>query len=334
MSMRLVNQIPVILILLATVTLVSCRGHISERPPVQPQQNMFHQDRFNTQEESPFFEDGRSMRMPVEGTVARGQFQDDIGFYQGVDVEGNFIEDNPVTLTRDFLYRGQDRYDIYCSVCHGGTGNGRGMIMEGEFGYVPAPTFHQERIRNMPDGEIYSAIYNGVRTMPSYRSQVYAEDRWAIVAYIRALQESQYQTEEQVQEFDIDLEDIQNTYIQEQEQLAELEEERSASDDESGEGDVSAEVGEQLFTSQGCQACHTVDGASGVGPTLQNLYGNQVELDDGSTTEGDEEYIYESITSPNAMISAGYAPVMPPFSHLSEDEIQSLIEFIKTLSDN
>ncbi|MEX0770274.1 MAG: c-type cytochrome [Balneolaceae bacterium] len=330
--MRLVNQLTTILLLLVAATLVSCRGQVSEKPPVQLQRNMMHQDRFNAQDENTFFEDGRVMRMPVEGTVARGQLQEDIGYYQGVNEDGSFIEENPVPLTKELLYRGQDRYDIYCSVCHGGTGSGNGVIMEGGYGYVPAPTYHQDRIRNMPDGELYSAIYNGVRTMPSYRSQVPVKDRWAIVAYIRALQESQYQQEEQMQEFDIDLAALQAAHAQEQEQQAALEEERTASDEEGGE--VSAEIGQQLFTSQGCQACHSIDGSPGVGPSLEGVFGGEVEFTDGSTATADEDYLYSSITTPSERVPAGYSPVMPPFSHLSDDQIQSLIEYIKTLSDN
>ena len=95
--------------------------------------------------------------------------------------------------------------------------------MTGQYGYVPAPTFHQDRLRETPDGEICSAIYNGVRNMPSYAHQVPVEDRWAIVSYVRALQASQYVSENEIAEYDIDLEELKSEYAAEQEALAEIE---------------------------------------------------------------------------------------------------------------
>lgn len=317
-------------VLLLAVTLVSCRGQLSDKPPVQPQQNMFYQERFNAQQENPFFDDNRAMRMPVEGTVARGELRDNIELYEGItEGGGDFVEENPMEITEELLYRGQDRYDIFCSMCHGGTGDGRGIIMEGQYGYVPAPSFHEQRIREQPDGEIYSAIYEGVRTMPSYKTQIPVEDRWAIVAYVRALQQSQNVEEEIVREYGIDIAALQEAYIREQEALAEREELAAVDDD----GDISVERGEQLFTRQGCQACHSVDGTDGVGPSLLGLYGSEREIDDGTTATADEDYLYESLVEPGERVTAGYANVMPAFGHLSDDEIYSLIEYIKSLED-
>ncbi|MEX2436355.1 MAG: cytochrome c, partial [Balneolaceae bacterium] len=155
-------------LLLISMMLMSCRGQISEKPPIHPQQNMDFQERFNAQEENPFFADNRAMRTPVEGTIARGNLKDNSALYEGVDENGNFVEEIPFELTRAFLYRGKERYDIFCTPCHGGTGNGQGIVMTGGYGYVPAPTYHSERSRNLPDGEFYSAITNGIRNMPSY----------------------------------------------------------------------------------------------------------------------------------------------------------------------
>lgn len=342
--MTLTNRTSFAAVLLASMMLVSCRGQISDKPPVHPQQNMYFQERFEAQEENPFFEDGRAMRAPVEGTVARGQLREDREFYEGVDEEGDFIDHIPVELTEELLFRGKERYDIYCAVCHGGAGDGQGIIMTGGYGYVPAPDFHMDRIRELPDGEIYSAIYNGVRTMPNYATQIKAEDRWAIVAYVRALQQSQNASAELVASLGGDpqqlLQDAQQAAAE-----AEAEQESEAAGDDSGDeasddaaaeagGDVSADRGQQLFTRQGCQACHSVDGSPGVGPSLAGLYGlEEHELEGGETVVVDEEYLHESIVDPGVKIAAGYQNMMTPYSHLSEDEIQSLIEYIKTLAD-
>lgn len=318
------------MLLFAVLILASCRGQISDKPPIHPQQNMYFQERFNAQEENPFFEDGRAMRMPVEGTVARGQLREDHVLYQGLDETGEFVAENPLPVTSELLYRGQDRYDIYCSVCHGGTGDGQGIIMAGQFGFVPAPTFHQDRLREVPDGEVYSAIANGVRTMPSYATQVRPNDRWAIVAYIRALQQSQYQTEEQMAQYGVDL-----ASLLEEHEAVQSTDSAEEEDSEAGAAEITAERGEQLFTRNGCQACHTIDGTpGGIGPTLQGVYNSERTFDDGTTTVADEEYLYEEITNPSGRILEGYQPFMQPFSHLADDEIYSLVEYIKTLSDN
>jgi mono/diheme cytochrome c family protein len=132
------------------------------------------------------------MRTPVEGTVARGLLDADVAYHQGVTESGAYVAKAPVELTRAFLYRGKERYEIYCQPCHGATGAGDGIVVRS--GLVPPPSFHDATVKAMPDGQIYSAIYNGVRTMSSYRTQIPAEDRWAIVSYIRALQRSQSAT--------------------------------------------------------------------------------------------------------------------------------------------
>jgi len=326
----LLSKTKISAILLSGLFMLSCRGQISEKPPIHPNPNMDFQNRFDAQEENPFFENNMAMRAPVEGTIARGALKQDDAYYQGLDENGNLVEDIPVEVTTDFIYRGKERYDIYCSVCHGGTGDGRGIIMTGQYGYVPAPSFHTENIRQMPDGHFYSAITNGIRMMPSYATQIKVEDRWAIVAYIRALQRSQNVPESEMEQFDVDLADLQAEYQAEQERLAALEEERAAA---SGEEEISAERGEQLYTQNACMACHSTDGTRLVGPTFQNLFGHEVPLEDGTTVVADEEYIRQSITDPSSQIVEGFPPSMVAFDYLSEDEISSLIEFIKSLSD-
>jgi len=316
-------------LLLLSVVLISCRGQTTENPPIRHHFNMNFQERFNAQQENPFFENGMAMRMPIEGTVARGNLRHNLALFEGVDEDGSFINEIPVDVTRDFLYRGKERYDIFCQMCHGGTGDGRGIIMTGDYGYVPAPTFHRSDSYNMPDGELYSAIANGIRTMPSYATQIGVEDRWAIVAYIRALQRSQSIPEEDMERYDVDLSELQQLYEEERAR----EEARAAAIAAAADDEVSVELGERLYVQQGCQACHSLDGSPGVGPTLAGLYGSEVTFVDGTSTTADEEYIYESIVDPGARITEGFDNVMPPYAHLSESEIQSMVEFIKTLSD-
>lgn len=320
----------------AALVFASCRGQISEKPPIHPNLNMDQQPRVEAQETNEFFQDKRSMRQPVEGTIARGLKKEDTEYYEGVDNNGDWIAEIPVEVTKELLYRGQDRYDVYCSVCHGGTGDGNGIIMTGGYGYVPAPSYHQERLREASDGEIYSAIYNGVRTMPSYASQIKVEDRWAIVAYIRALQASQNVNEDQIKQYDVDLEELQNEYRAEQERLAELAEARKPD----SEPEPTAEMGENLSGQYACGTCHSTDGSDGgIGPTWKGLFGSVTEgVDkDGNTISitKDEDYIRESIVAPNAKKTEGYEQgVMAPFDYLSENEIESLVLYIKSLSDN
>ncbi|MEX2456464.1 MAG: c-type cytochrome [Balneolaceae bacterium] len=319
-------------LLLTTILMMGCRGQQSENPPISPQQNMQFQDRFNAQETNSFFDNNMSMRMPVEGTIAQGQLRDDVNLYEGTDEDGNYIEENPMDETRSFLYRGKERYDIYCQPCHGGTGDGRGVIMTGQYGYVPAPTFHRDASYDMPDGEFYSAITNGVRNMPSYASQIPVEDRWAIVAYIRALQRSQNVPEDEMDNFDVDINQLQEEY-QAQQAQAEAAAELLESDGEEDE-EPTAELGEALYTQYVCNSCHSLDGSRILGPSFANLFGSERNFEDGSSQVADEDYLYESIVEPGANIVEDYDNVMQSYDYLSENELQSLIEFIKEQSDN
>lgn len=316
-------------ILLLAMTLSSCRGQKTEKPPMRSQLNMQFQDRFNAQEENSFFENGMAMRQPVEGTVARGTMRHDSELFEGVDEAGNYVDEIPYELTRDFLYRGKERYDIYCQMCHGATGNGQGIIMTGQYGYVPAPTYHRDDSYNMPDGEFYSAITNGVRSMPSYATQIKVEDRWAIVAYIRALQKSQNVPEAEMDRFNVDLAQLVDQYQIEETRLEALAEARTAS----GDDEITAARGERLYIQNACQACHSVDGQAGVGPSFQNLYGSERNFADGTSTTADEDYIIQSIVEPGANVVEGYQNAMVPYDFLSESELQSLVEFIKSVSD-
>lgn len=317
------------------ITFTGCQGQLSEKPPVHPNMNMDQQPRKEAQEVNNFFADGRSMRQPVEGTVARGAAKTDRAFYEGVDEDGEFISEIPVDLTKSFLYRGKERYEVFCTPCHGQTGAGNGIIMEGNYGYVPAPSFHDQRIRDLADGELYSAIYNGVRTMPSYATQVPAEDRWAIVAYIRALQESQNISEEELAEYDVDLATLQAKASEEQ---AAADSVAAARETEQGTAEASIAMGEEAITANACGTCHSEDGSAGIGPTWTGLFGSEGEV---VTAEGetitvtkDEDYIREAIVEPDAKKPVDYAQgVMASYSYLSDAEIESIILYLKNLDN-
>lgn len=318
----------------------ACKGQVSDQTPVHPNMNMDQMTRFEAQEENPFFEDGRSMREPVPGTVARGLAKLDTEYYAGVDSEGNYIAENPVDLTRSFLYRGKERYEVFCTPCHGMAGEGNGIIMEGNYGYVPAPSFHDPRVRQMPDGEIYSAIYNGVRTMPPYRSQIKVEDRWAIVAYIRALQETRNVSEEEIAQYDVDLNQLKADFETEQARRDSLQAIADSAAQQSGGSEASVELGRELVVQNACGSCHNEDGSpGGIGPTWAGLFGSEAEVvtQDGETmtVTKDEEYLRESIVDPQAKKTVGYEQgFMAPYDYLADHEIESLVLYIKSLSEN
>lgn len=156
---------------------------------------MENQPKANPLTQSDFFPDGRSSRMQVPGTVARGHLRDDTLLYTGKVGEKD-SEIFPFPITREVLERGHERYDIFCAVCHGRTGAGDGIVVRRGF---KAPTsYHDERLRGSPIGHFFDVMTNGYGTMFSYADRVSVEDRWAIAAYIRALQLSQHATAKDV----------------------------------------------------------------------------------------------------------------------------------------
>ena len=313
---------------LLTLFIASCRGTIKEKPPIHPNLNMDQQDRKEAMEVNSFFDDNRAMRQPVEGTVASGYANLDSRFYEGKNPDSSWVSSNPHPISKSFVKRGQKQYEIYCTPCHGGVGDGQGIVMVGRYGYVPAPTYHSDRLRNLSDGELYSAIANGVRSMPSYATQIETKDRWAIVSYIRALQKSQYVTSQEIAKYDVDTEDLKTKYRVVQEKLAAKKE---ALDKKKGPVKVSATLGKKIYTENACQTCHSQDGSAGVGPTHKGLYNKMRELATGETVKADEEYLYESIVEPNAKVVKGYPAAMASYDYLSEAQIKSLVEYIKTL---
>src|SRR6185369_952548 len=148
-------------------------------------------------EASHFFKDGRASRPRVPGTVARGRLDTDPLLLTG-KTERGFSESFPAPVTQAQLERGRQRFDVYCSPCHDRAGTGRGMIVLR--GYKQPTSFHEERLRTMPPGYFFDVMTSGFGVMPSYAAQVPVADRWAIAAYIRALQLSQHATLAEVPE--------------------------------------------------------------------------------------------------------------------------------------
>ncbi|MFN2500934.1 MAG: cytochrome c [Pyrinomonadaceae bacterium] len=185
-------------LVLSVFAMVGCRYDMQDQP------------RYETYRRSEFFPDNRASRDVLEGTVARGQLRENKAFYTGkidnpnanvqvettTDASGNTlvssfpndIDEFPVPVTKELIDRGQERFNIYCIVCHGPVGNGDGMVVRR--GFSQPPTYHDDRLRNAPVGHFYDVITNGWGKMNSYAAQVQPADRWAIAAYIRTLQVS------------------------------------------------------------------------------------------------------------------------------------------------
>ncbi len=203
--------LPVLLILVAAVVVaVALAGRAwtttSKSPRIHLVQDMDKQPKFQPQSANLLFADGRAMRLPVRGTVARGELNEDDAFHLGKR-DGQWIQEFPkdVKLTFAFLERGQARFNIYCATCHGFSGYGNGPthqralpLMEGT--WVPPLSMHHETVLKRPEGHLFNTITNGIRSMPAYGAQIAEGDRWAIVAYIRALQRSQKATLKDVPE--------------------------------------------------------------------------------------------------------------------------------------
>jgi len=149
------------------------------------------QPRYNPLDPSTFFDDGRSARPEVPGTVAHGYLRTDELLFTG-KVNGKLSDAFPSPVTREVLERGRERYNIYCSPCHDYTGSGQGMVVQR--GFPPPPSYHIERLVKAPAGHFFEVMTNGYGAMYSYASRLTPEDRWAIAAYIRALQLSQHAT--------------------------------------------------------------------------------------------------------------------------------------------
>ena len=179
--------------LVLAVGLTGCRGMTSDDPPIHPNLNMDYVQRFEAQEANQLFADGAAQRPRVPGTVSRGDLRVDATapYYYGRTEGGDYIDEIPVPVTAGLLERGQERYNIYCTPCHGYAGDGRGIVAVGNggLGYgFQVPSYYTDGLRARPDGYLYDVIANGINTMPSYGHEILPADRWAVVAYVRALQ--------------------------------------------------------------------------------------------------------------------------------------------------
>ena len=200
------------LFLVGLLAVAGFRGQKSEKPPIEIFPDMDHQPKVKAQAPSEFFADGRGNRQPVPGTVPLGYeapvskenpFPDEgkyrmVRYSSGTDYlnTGRFGDQwgtgIPMPVTAELMQRGQERYTIFCGVCHGASGAGNGVA--GQYGLVAIASLHQDRLRDMADGEIYNTITHGKNTMLGYGSKIPVDDRWAIVAYVRALQAAQTAT--------------------------------------------------------------------------------------------------------------------------------------------
>lgn len=185
-----------IFVVVALVSVLGFRGTKFTSPPLDvfPEwafPGMKYQPKYRAQGESAFFADGRADRAPVARTVARGMLRDDDALYLGKDGAGAFVRGFPAAVKVDvrFIERGRDRYSIYCQPCHGALGDGNGVTKR--YGMGATPSYHDDRLRSMAEGELYNTITNGKNTMLPYADKLAPEDRWAVVAYVRALQRAQ-----------------------------------------------------------------------------------------------------------------------------------------------
>jgi mono/diheme cytochrome c family protein len=175
----------------ATVSIFGFRGSKTTRPPLEVFPDMDRQAKYKAQAESAFFADRRADRPLPAGVVARGSLREDDQLSFGKAADGSWARGFPASVVIDaqLMARGQDRYAIFCLPCHGATGDGNGITKQ--YGMGATPTYHDARLRDMAEGEIYNTIANGKGNMLSYADKLSPEDRWAVVAYVRALQRAQ-----------------------------------------------------------------------------------------------------------------------------------------------
>ncbi len=176
-----------LIVVALVIAIAGRRGDFSRRPPIEVFSDMDRQPKLRPQTSSEFFADGKSSRSPAAGTVSRGAHFLDTPVNTGM-VPGttNFVAVNPLKVTEQMMARGQERFTIYCTPCHSPLGDGNGITKS--FGMAVVANLHDPRIVGLSDGELFYVISNGRNLMGPYASQIEPEDRWAIVAYLRALQ--------------------------------------------------------------------------------------------------------------------------------------------------
>lgn len=179
------------LLYLLLLILFACQGMPSKKTPIHLNPNMDNQERYDAQEKQYFYNvEDIAKRNPIQGTIPYGYFKDDnTEFYYGKLSAGGFIDkvSDVIPVDEKLLKRGQDRFNIYCSVCHGYTGEGNGLIAQNDEFNVIVTSLYSELLDDKNDGYFFDIITNGKNNMPSYAHQIDPKDRWAIVAYINAL---------------------------------------------------------------------------------------------------------------------------------------------------
>lgn len=191
---------PLTAIIGGSLLLTGCGLGKQRNPPVHVFQDMEKQEKYKPQTESPIFADRRASRRPPLGTVARGHLKDNEIMQTGFTPAGLYTGRNPFTIDAELLRVGQARFNVYCTPCHDQTGSGKGVVALRTPAWQPS-VLTDERARGLADGDIYDTITNGRRSMPAYKYQVQSEkERWAIVAYVRALQRAAAGTIEDVPE--------------------------------------------------------------------------------------------------------------------------------------
>lgn len=184
------------LALIPPALVARARATKSDRPPIRYDAGMTFQPKLKPQALTPVFADGREQRLPVAGTVARGEGGLDDHLHRGKNADGGWAQGLPTTATPEMVRRGRERFGIYCTPCHGLAGYGDGptakradQLQEGT--WTPPTSLHADHVKAQPDGEIFNTITHGARNMMGYGGRIPVEDRWAIVLYVRALQRSQ-----------------------------------------------------------------------------------------------------------------------------------------------
>jgi mono/diheme cytochrome c family protein len=298
--------------LMAALAGAGCRGGESDQPPVHLIHNMDTQERGKAyrRDTSGLFADGRAMRPPVEGTVARGQLNDDPVLFEGLDEAGKPTKLFPSAVKVDgkipdsLAARGKGRFEVYCAPCHGVAGDGKGTLAAlaldgGPRLLVAPPSFNDERRKGLLAGQFFAAMTVGVNAgnMPSYALQLTPDDRWAVAAYIR----------KEIQHLDYEGGELLEVKVDK----------------------ASLEAGVALYKAKTCNACHSLDGTRLVGPSFKGLYGKTETTMTGDVLV-DDAYLKESMLAPMARIVKDYPPAMPPMP-LTELEVQSLTLFIASL---
>ncbi len=179
--------LPLLFVIVAALALSSCSG-VQRTPPIEVWDDMRRQERFKPQEETAVFADHRASRMPVAGTISRGHLKAQDAYHTGME-NGQYIGKMPVTVTPELMRTGQTKFNTYCSPCHGRDATGVGIVPTRWPAWQPS-NLQEDRLKQTADGDIFTVITYGRRSMPAYRYQIVESDRWAIVAYLRALQRS------------------------------------------------------------------------------------------------------------------------------------------------